>query len=324
MSFALFRTGEFHLWYDLKSFLGREVHEQAIPPRKVELDSAEAVPPHAYYFVKDVTHRHYHHDPESDQLLLLSRLHPVTKTAEHEENELRWRRETLWGLARIIAQFRRKKDLDDYKRARGILAYADAFQSSLARIWRAPDIETPLEPHDRLFQYDFTHTKASVQSLEDVAAWRQNGLMQFVAVYVGIFLSSLALWAAAVEIRPILCQPPGASPRTSLMTCPPLHPAPSSDIALWVADSPLAFICILIVMGFAAFSAFIKSPRFFPMGRWVVVGLAKLAKALGVSAARRLRSRLGRNADVAGYLVMTAFLAIVLLTVVWLASARLF
>jgi hypothetical protein len=309
MRFALFRSGEFRLWYDLKEFLGREVHAQAIPPNEVELKSAEAVAPHAYYFVKDITHRHYHHDRETDQLLLLSRLQPASSGNSHEENELRWRRETLWGLARIVAQFRRKNNLDDHKRARGILAYADAFQSSLGVVWRSRDLAGKFENHKRLPLYDFAHTRGSVQSLEDVVTWQKTGLMQFIAIMVGIFLSSLALWGAAIQVRPVVCQVPGSQATNSYLKCEPLGSSLSSEVAIWVADSPLAFISILLVMGFALFSIFIKSPRFFRPGRWIHIGLARLSKAFGASVARTSREKFGEAADWVGYLSTMAFLA---------------
>ncbi|PZU09944.1 MAG: hypothetical protein DI606_13425 [Sphingobium sp.] len=70
--FALFRTGELRIWFEDGLFVGRDT--TADPLTAAEKLAAEYLPSQMYFFLKDITHRHYHHDPETDQLLKLALL----------------------------------------------------------------------------------------------------------------------------------------------------------------------------------------------------------------------------------------------------------
>ena len=81
VNFALFRTGELRVWFDLSEFLGRDV--SAKKANDSELFAAEHLPSQIYYCLKDLTHRHYHHDPETDQLIDLHRVSSDCPSSEH-------------------------------------------------------------------------------------------------------------------------------------------------------------------------------------------------------------------------------------------------
>jgi len=72
-----------------------------------------------YYFLRDVCHRHQHHDSKTDTILNMyeSKL----------SDDFSWRRETLYSIFRTIIQIKRTKKPDQIMRALGLLAYAKAF-----------------------------------------------------------------------------------------------------------------------------------------------------------------------------------------------------
>jgi hypothetical protein len=297
LRFALFRTGELRIWFGLKDMLDREVHSGAVPPSPEEMELAKALPSQAYYFVKDAAHLHYHHEPDSDQILPLTRLVKPTTPEEHNENELSWRREALWGLARVVSQFRRNNDLYDFKKAQGVLAYADAFQSTLARVMRPETLEGDSVEHKDLTLYDFAHTRTSVEAMESLASWRRSGWIQLFATMIGVILSCLALWAGAVQIRPIIC---AGIPKGELQ-CPEVARSSTVDVILWVSNHPLVFTGTIFILSVAVFVLILRDLTFVPLGRQFKRLLSPLAKAIGVTLARR-------TSDVAGYALSIFFL----------------
>jgi hypothetical protein len=320
MEVALFRTGEVRIWFDLEHFLGRQVHTQAIVPSAEELKLAELLAPQAYFFVKDITHVHYHHEPDSDQLLPLTRLLPVQCADDHDANELIWRRETLWGLARVVSQFRQRNKLYDFKKVMGVLAYADAFQSTLAMVWRRQTLNEDMELHTRLSRYDFAHTRSSVEAMDSLAAWRRSGWLQFFAIMIGVLFSSIALWAAAMQIRPIVCPELGGAGKSPL-TCPPFH-HPHAVVAVeWVTANPLYFTGFVLLIGFGAFILVIRDITFVPFGKRLQRALSRVSKAVGASTSR-VAQQDSAFADWLGYLSSLAVLGLSLAGAAWLAVHR--
>lgn len=289
LRFALFRTGEFRLWFSMKDLLGREVHSGAVPPSDDEIKLADALPPQVFFLVKDAAHKHYHHEPDSDQLLPLTKMEHARTPEAHRQNEISWRRETLWGLARVISQYRRNDALYDYKKAMGVLAYADAFQSTLARVARPMAMEAEIEDHKELTVYDFAHTKASVEAMEGLASWRKSGLIQLFAAMFGGILSSLALWAGAVQIYPIMCEPLKATKNP----CPPTVSPDSIEVVHKVADHPLVFTGSVVILGMAIFMLILRDISFVPFGSKLKRLLSPLAKAAGASLARKAGDKVG-------------------------------
>ena len=329
MQVAVFRTGEFRLWFEQEKFLGGYL-DQSLGGEFSDQDEvlALSLPSQAYFFVKDVTHNHYHHDPHSDQILPLTRLDAVYAREAQQENELKWRRETLWGLARVTTQFRRQNDLYQLRKALGVLAYAEAFQATLAGVLRGVRLSDDTVRHNRLAGYDFAHARASVEALEAAAAWRKSGWVQLVIMLVGTLISGLALWAAAVQIRPIMC--PVASsqlPNSAEATCKPFPKTFWVDAVVAVTEWPFVFISALFVLGFAAFALVLRDATFVPATRRIVRFFSRAVTAIGSTVARRFEPIDGRHADAAGYttalLTYTAVLAVIVRSVARLLSGLL-
>jgi len=312
MQFALFRTGELRVWFDMNFFLGRQTHVQAIPPSSDEVALAQMLPAQAYFFAKDMAHQHYHHEPDSDQLLPFTQLNVPNSMATAAEDELHWRRETLWGLARVVAQFRRQNRLYDFKKALGVLAYADAFQSTLARVERGATLDQPFQEQRELSRYDFDHSRASVEAMEGLASWRRSGWIQAYAILAGVMLSSLALWASAVQVRPLVCPVRGTTPSPASANCPPMPFTKAVRGTLWVTEHPWHFMGGLLILGFAIFILIFRDATFVPFGRAFARYTSLVSKALGASTARILSNRFGRKADWLGYIVAVGVMATLL------------
>jgi hypothetical protein len=176
IDFTLFRTGECRLR------MGDEEHEaQAQRPLLIR---------HAYYFIRDCAHRHYHHADKDDRLLPA-----VEVKTEGESNDLAWRREVLWALSRTIGEYRRSRSMAQRRQALGITAYSDAFQATLGRIRRVSDPQPHCEDHS-IATFDFTHLKESAKVANEVSAWRRQGSFSVSALAIATSLSVTALWVA--------------------------------------------------------------------------------------------------------------------------------
>ena len=307
MKFALFRTGEVRVWYDLNDLFGRDCTAQ--PLSRQELVMAAAFPAQAYFFLKDISHLHFHHEPDSDQLLPFTKLQSGATDAVHKANELKWRRETLWGLAHVVSQYRRQNSLYDHKKVLGVLAYADAFQSTLARVWRGRDLRTKMSLHGSLATYDFAHTRASVEAMESLAAWRRSGRIQMFAILSGVILSSLALWGAALQIRPVMCEIGTRSAARTAELCERLTGWTALRITIWITENPLQFTGALFVLGFAVFVVIFRDASFVPFGKGLVRFALKITKAIGATTARRLPFAT-QIADLIGHFVRLALLTL--------------
>lgn len=167
-----------------------------------------------FYFIKDISHRHYHHRTTSDNLL------PVAATSA--ANDADWRRDTLWALVRAILEARRRDRLEGYKSALGILAYAEAFHSSLGRVRRRPGSDQVEIWEDRPF-YDFTYTRASLEAKIGEREYIDSSRSTSKALLISTLLATIGLWIAAVQISEPLCRAQGLSP-----TCVKLNSWPAS------------------------------------------------------------------------------------------------
>lgn len=260
IDFCLFRTGEVRIWFDpLK---------QSNNLSNVKDSEMESIAKQAYYFLKDIAHAHYHHEPDSDQLIELVRLTTSSNQSEHERNEIAWKREVLWGFARVIAQLRRNNDLRSLKRVQGILAYADAFQSNVAVIRRAKALEGEFEIDRNLTIYDFGHAKTSIAALDNFRTWYNTGSFQLLATILALMLSALSLWAAVTRIAisdcdtNLPCVGHLSNEQMQVVSYVALHPLLITGVLLF----PAMFLYFVFVRDVKAFRPTKKFDRFIRTG----------------------------------------------------------
>ena len=177
VQFELHRTGELRI----------KLPEKHIP----------ALAHQAYYFIKDISHRHYHHYRSSDNIL------PLTEVAPYDDEA--WRRNTLWALARAVLEARRRDRLDAYKSALGILSYAEAFQNVLGRVRRGTQSEAKFVIAESVITYDFAQTRASLVAKIDENEYRETNSSQLFIFLLSSLLATAALWIGAVQIIAPVC-----------------------------------------------------------------------------------------------------------------------
>lgn len=175
VEFSIYRTGELRIFADA--------------------DINEVLCQQVYYLLKDMSHRHYHHAQADDNLLPL--------TAAGPADDLTWRRNTLWCLARMVLEARRRDRLDGYKSALGMLAYAEAFQGLLGRVARIAPDKFGLIKGASL--YDFAHSRASLEAKIAENEYRINAKTQVVAIGISTIIATIALWMTAVQISQPVC-----------------------------------------------------------------------------------------------------------------------
>ncbi|MBT2185540.1 hypothetical protein [Sphingobium nicotianae] len=304
IKFAIFRTGEVRLWYDWNDFLGRD--SIAEPADRYEQIVGDVLPAQAYYFLKDVFHFHYHHDPRTDQLLDLTSL---GNQASALNTDVEWRIDTLRGLAKVVVEYRQSPRPDSNKKALGVLAYADAFQSLLARVKRATDLNAGFLPIDDVILYDFDHSRDSIEALDALSETRRSGHLQLFGILIGVILSALALWAGAVQIQPILC----GDSRANAAICPPTRPGITTDLINWVVANPLGFVVVLTMAGFLAYIFLFRGVTNVPLAKPILRFVRLMSAALGAEVAKRSR------ADRVGYYAQLAFLGALVGFIGWAA-----
>jgi hypothetical protein len=152
---------------------------------------------HVFFFIRDLTHRHYHHSPHSD---LATTIYP-SSTADDET----WRRETQYSLVRMAIAARRENNVVSYRQATGIVAYAEAFQRHLA-MWSKSQTETV--QCGQVFPYDFAPLKASMDAslggLEADQGRTREAIIYTVGSFLAIFgaiLGSGQIWRADEQFR---------------------------------------------------------------------------------------------------------------------------
>lgn len=223
--FELYRTGEFRLsMIESLPVASDDMEDQ------VEFDSILAS--QIYYFVKDIAHRHYHHRPASDNLLPLTRITP--------KDDLAWRRETLWSLARAVLEMRRSGKLPGHKSALGVLAYAEAFQGLLARVHRPERSPETFELTDEIACYDFTHTRQSLDATIAEKGFIHSHWSGIQTFMIGTALAFAALWLAIAQVRDLGCR--------TQNDCPQI-PVPAAELVRWALEQPHIMAAALVILG---------------------------------------------------------------------------
>ena len=73
-----------------------------------------------FYFIKDIAHNHQHHAKSTDTIV---DLHKITG-----DDDVRWRRDTLFALYRKAIRYKRNPNSDVFYSSLGILSYAKSFK----------------------------------------------------------------------------------------------------------------------------------------------------------------------------------------------------
>jgi hypothetical protein len=76
---------------------------------------------HCYFFLRDMCHKHQHHNPRSDTLLTVLKV-------EDEAEDNTWKRHILYSLLYHVVQYKRRAKSQVQAQARGIISYTRTFE----------------------------------------------------------------------------------------------------------------------------------------------------------------------------------------------------
>lgn len=242
-----------------------------------------------YYLLKDMAHRHYHHAQADDNLLPL--------TAAGPADDLTWRRNTLWCLARMVLEARRRDRLDGYKNALGMLAYAEAFQGLLGRVSRtAPDKFSLIKGASL---YDFAHARASLDAKIAENEYRINAKTQVVAIGISTVLATIALWISAVQISEPVCETIKAHDGVCGISVPHF----SAHVVEFLIERPFETYGILLLVALVYLGRRILSFMPLAIADYIMINWSQ---AVGASASRKFGSN-----DQLGKWAMQSFVVLV-------------
>jgi hypothetical protein len=290
--FELFRTGELRV--------------------VLEDDESDALARQVYYFIKDASHRHYHHRRSSDNLLPFSRTTP--------EDDETWRRNTLWALTRTVLEARRRDKLEGYKSAIGILAYAEAFQGLLGRVKRQRGRGIRFGRLIDPAPYDFAHTRASLEAKIGEHEYRASSQASSFGLWLSTGLATTALWISAVQIRASVCSAMGQKQEA---TCSVTLPTWTAHWSAGLISHPIYAYGVLTVIALLYLSR--RELSFAPIAA-AFGGVEAWSQALGASVSRAVAKRHPEIGDRVGAYFAAATLAtiwaLVVATLIWLLRLR--
>lgn len=155
-----------------------------------------------FFFLRDIGHRHQHHDPKTDTISDLHRLNTV-------ENDFTWRLNTLHSMYRKVIDLKRAPHSDTLANAMGVIAYATTFECICRE-------ELGKNKAKKLPIYYSTQTKDSISAAKSALELsyteyvrkrdgRRGLLLSFLgAIFAFVALLSLAKDANNIEADPFL------------------------------------------------------------------------------------------------------------------------
>ena len=231
----------------------------------------------------------------------MDRVNGIDDETTHVGNETRWRREVLWGLARVLAGFRRANSVKHLKQAQGILAYADSFQSTIGKVSRGMHMDGDPIFNDDLTAYDFTHARQSVAASEALRSWQNSGNLQIIVGLLAITFSASSFWAALTRIARDAC---AANAEVKIRQCSEPVSNKAIEAAVLISAHPLVFLGSIIIPVAIFYSIFVKDIRTFRFGGQFAHFLSSLSLAIGSSVASKTSN------SYLGYIVTTLVLVL--------------
>lgn len=140
-----------------------------------------------YYFLRDVSHRHQHHEPNSDTILTLAELAPDRSL---------WIQRTVFSLYNKCIQMKRDSKHVSHLQSLGVLAYLESFKAIAARRLGRDHIKFD----DIIPKFNDEAMRQSIESAKNVIVTelqlREARLATVVALGVGllgVFVAMLAM-----------------------------------------------------------------------------------------------------------------------------------
>ena len=221
--FRLMRTGEVFFSRPLFRDAPTEENTSAYS-KKIGNDYSYWISNQFYFFLRDISHRHQHHDPHSDTILVLQR-------REIEKDSMEWRKNIIYSLHYYIIGSKRHGNVPSLVQSLGILAYCESFESISRRYGVLP-------PYNN---------EALIQSIDSRIREIENRFNRS-AIYFG---SIIAILAIICTFFAMLVQPADTASDT-----PDLW-----SISKFAAKHFIAIVVSLLVAAFLSYVAVRQAPK---------------------------------------------------------------
>lgn len=231
---------------------------------------------HVYNVVRGLSHKHYHHHEHAD---LLATTYPWSASDDQT-----WRRETLYGLARMAIEIRRRGTAKAFKQCAGVVAYAEAFQLHLGTWSLASD--GSITSAKTVPPYDFGALRNSVDASLKVRELEDAERRQTIIYLTTIFLAALTLVVGGMRAL--------ETPPNGLF----------ADFLTITTNRPFETIGLAILLGWLCDLAFLRAALPLPATRRYFYGLKRfVAAAMGSLIARKV-------SPLVSYMLALLFLAL--------------
>lgn len=142
-----------------------------------------------FFFLRDIGHRHQHHDPYTDTI--------VDLWPETPKDPFYWKLQTLFSLYRKVISYKRVKSPSSITASLGVCAYADTFRALIA------DTATPAQLA-RMPQFYSENVRNSIHAVDYEMNRRRELNISSSAVTRELILTSIALVIAIVGVFQIV------------------------------------------------------------------------------------------------------------------------
>lgn len=197
-------------------------------------DEEAIVSPQIYFFIRDVVHKHQHHEDTSDTILEVYK----------DDAEFVWKRETQYALFRYIIESKRGKKAETFIRALGVSAYAESFSF----------LHLSTEDKQAIGEYLFMPTKHSLEAGMLEAERRENSTKSRGFIVDIIILYSLPIFGFFIglfSIVPLI--------DNDLFSSNKDLPNDTLFILEYLATNPLRLLALCLLSG--VFALIIKNPE---------------------------------------------------------------
>ncbi len=181
--FTVARTGETGL--RVSTPMTKSASAPSMPDDPVQKDHIEhVVTAQLFFFLRDIGHRHQHHNPNTDTIVDLYRF---------DGDEFTWRSRTLFALYRKIIGYKRIKTEHHFSSSLGVIAYARSFRAVS---------EAVLDDNAkaRLPRFFSENVEASIKAIAENSKRIDERKARFTSALAQYALSALALGIAAVGV----------------------------------------------------------------------------------------------------------------------------
>ena len=200
---SILRSGEIRISLSTKA-IDRFSNERQYP--KIEpSEIAKRFANDIFNTIKESLHLHHHHKPKKSD--------PYFAEVHLLDQEETWRRKTLYSIIRSAFLIRRQKNIESILNAKGILAYAEAFQKQFLG-WSYPKIvpnvpsseyhtiasSLPLPKKNTLHEYDFNSLKQSMDVQAQLINRRASRRLQLFLFLISTFFATVTLSVQMLRI----------------------------------------------------------------------------------------------------------------------------